>query len=591
MTCLVWRSPTTRRSARAVVVLLPVALVLVLGALVWWYAASRVSGPESAELSQAVDKRDARGVWFEEVSDAAGISFHHMRGPKSRYWFPEIMGAGAALFDYDGDADLDLYLVQGGDLDPSATDARGNVLYRNRGDGTFEDVTASTGVGDTSYGMGCTCGDFDGDGDVDLYVTNVGPNVLYRNDGNGSFTDVSVSAGVADPGWGTSAAFVDYDRDGDLDLFVVNYLTWSIAGELECASASGVRDYCKPNNYNSPAADTLYRNNGDGTFTDVSETSGIRKAFGNGLGVALGDFDADGFVDIYVANDGMENQLWINDGSGGFSNGALLAGCAVNVQGKAEAGMGVAALDVENDGDVDLFMTHLRDESNTFYINRGGWFDDATAMMGLSGPSIPSTGFGTGFADFDLDGHLDLYVANGRVGIWEPSPDPIDPYAEANQLFRGEDGGRFVEMFPQGGTNDSLLATSRGAVFGDVDGDGRVDVVVTNCGGPARLLRNITKRGYWVMFDVRDETGRVALGAAVMVEIDGKVQWRTVQRAYSYCSSNDPRAHFGLGGVQTVDVVKVRWPDGEVESFGSVEAGATYLLRKGSQSAERIKSN
>ncbi len=556
------------RSSRPLVVWAGVVAVAAAG--LWWWLI-------------AMPQRDARlheagSPWFEEVAVASGLAFRHERGPQ-RYLFPEIMSGGAGLLDYDGDGDLDAYMVQGGDLMPSGSAVAGNRLYRNRGDGTFEEVTVAAGTGDTGYGMGCTAGDYDGDGNTDLYVTNVGPNVLYRNRGDGTFEDVTDAAGVGHPGWGTSCAFVDYDTDGDLDLIVVNYVRWSIAVERECSGRGGGRDYCKPNNYNAPAPDTLYRNNGDGTFTDVSEPAGLRRAFGNGLGVACADYDLDGLPDIYVANDGMPNQLWINLGDGRFEDRALLAGCAVNRQGMAEAGMGVAAVDLDHDGDPDLFMTHLRDETNTFYRNDGGVFEDTSALTRLGAPSIPDTGFGMGFADFDHDGRLDLYVANGRVGRWDPTPNPADPYGERDQLYRGLDADRF-EPVGSSGSND--IDNSRAAAFGDCDNDGDIDILVVSNAGPVRLLRNEAGRsGHWVVFRVVNRAGSDALGATVQLQAGQRLQRRLVQSAYSYCASNDPRVHFGLAGETEVTSVIVGWPDGTQEAFGPFAADAIHELRRG----------
>ena len=278
--------------------------------------------------------------WFEEISAGAGIDFVHVRGREIRHWFPEIMSGGAAWCDYDGDGHLDLYLIQGGDLDPSMPNRLGNRMYRNLGGGRFSDATRETGLGDTGYGMGAACGDYDGDGDLDLYVTNVGANALYRNDGERGFANATAETGTGDPGWGAGAAFVDYDGDGDLDLFVVNYVDWSLEREIECSSGARRRDYCQPENYNAPGRDTLYRNDGEHGFTDVTRESGVWKAFGDGLGVLAEDLDLDGRPDLYVANDGDPNQLWINRGDGHFRDQALPAGAAVNLIGMAGAGMG-----------------------------------------------------------------------------------------------------------------------------------------------------------------------------------------------------------------------------------------------------------
>jgi len=519
--------------------------------------------------------------WFEEVASASGLDFEHIRARTIRYWLPEIMSAGAAWLDYDGDGDLDIYLVQGGDLDSIKPDSPGDRLYRNRGDGTFEDATNEAGLGDQHYGMGCAVGDYDADGDVDLYVTNVGPNVLYRNNGNGTFTDVTARAGVGDTGWGSSAAFVDYDDDGKMDLFVVNYIDWSPQREIECFAGGKERDYCHPSNYNAPATSVLYHNPGNGVFADVTRDAGISTAKGNGLGVTLGDFNQDGRVDIYVANDGTPNHLWINQGNGTFAERALLTGCAVNREGIAEAGMGVAAFDLENDGDLDLFKTHLRDETNIVYRNENGLFDDITALTGLGAPSLPYTGFGTGFADFDHDGELDVYVVNGRVGRAQKSL-AEDPFAEPNLLFKGLGNRRFEEIFPRGGTSTSFIETSRAAAFGDYDNDGDTDILIANNGGRVRLLKNqASHKGRWIMFRALNRHGLDAAGAMIGITASTGKQWRLVQVAYSYLSSNDPRVHFGLGQADRVNDIVVIWPGGRKEFFGSFPAGAVHLLREG----------
>lgn len=520
--------------------------------------------------------------WFDEVADLAGVDFTHVIAITQRYYFPEIMAGGVCLLDYDNDGFLDIYFVQGGDLVASTPNRPGNRMYRNKRDGTFENATDSTGTGDNGYGMGCTCGDYDADGDVDLYVTNVGPNVLYRNNGDGTFTDVTESAGVGDPGWGTSAAFGDYDGDGHLDLFVVNYLDWSPAREIDCLSEHDHREYCSPLNYKAPSSDTLYHNRGDGTFRDVTEPAGLRQAYGTGLGITYGDFNGDDRLDYYVANDAMANYLWINGGDQTFTDEAVLAGCALNRVGVAEAGMGVAAVDVNHDGLLDLFISHLRLETNSLYLNRGTWYDEATTVMGLGAPSIGFTGFGLGFADFDHDGNLDLYVANGRVNYFEPFFDPKSVYAEPNHLFKGLSDGRFEEVSPRGGTRELLVKSSRGAAFGDLDNDGDIDVVVANNGAKPHLLRNVAGgRGNWIMFRILNRQGQHALGAAVRVQIGSKQQWRQVQRAYSYCSSSDPRVHFGLGAALRVDEVLVRWPNGTREVFGPFPARASHECREG----------
>ena len=557
------------------------AMAVVLGAAVLATLLA-CDNDRAAKPSQEPDDRRA-DPWFEETAEAAGVDFVHDSGHLTEYYMPEIMSGGVAMLDYDGDGALDLYFIQGGSLNTGPANGKANRLYRNRGDGTFEDVTEAAGVGDLGYGMGVACGDYDADGDVDLYVTNVGPNVLFRNDGDGTFTDVSAQAGVNDTGWGASCAFLDFDGDGDLDLFVVNYLTWSRDREIDCYSIGGARnrDYCSPNNYRAPAPDVLYRNDDNGRFVDVSEASGLGAAFGNGLGIACADFDADGDTDVYVANDGTPNQLWINTGNGRFQDQALIRGCAVNRHGFAEAGMGVIAVDIEADGDLDLFMSHLANESNTCYLNNGGLFDDATAALGLSAPSWNYTGFGLGFFDFDHDGHLDLFLANGRVKMRRHRLDPHDPYAEPDLLFRGLPGGGFEEATPPGGTTRSLLGTGRAAAFGDIDNDGDIDIVQFNKDNRAYVLRNTAgNRGHWIMFHVLGRQGSLAVGATLRIRAAGKTYRRLVDPAYGYCTSNDPRIHCGLGSAAKVESVTVRWPTGTEESFGPFESGKVYVLRE-----------
>lgn len=540
--------------------------------------------PSSSPISQpAAQTLRPEAPWFEEVGLAAGITFRHVSGANGqRCWLPEIVCGGVGVLDYDADGWLDLYFVQSGEI-ATGSGAGGNRLYRNQGDGTFVDVTELAGVGDTGYGMGVACADYDQDGDVDLYVTNVGPNTLYRNNGDGTFSDVSVEAGAADPSFGASAAFVDIDGDRDLDLMVANYVAWSKSVELQCYSPQGPPDYCQPNNYRLPAPDTLLRNNGNGTFSDVSREVGLRAVFGNGLGLGCGDFNGDGRMDIFVANDSMANQLWLQTDQGTFVDESQYAGVALNMHGDAEAGMGVASIDLDHDGDLDLFMTHLRNESNTFYRNDGKFFEDQSDAMGFTTASWSSTGFGLGFADFDHDGNLDLYVANGDVLAPSTVAPDGDPYAQPNQLLRFVPGVGFREVLPSGGVAPSAALTSRGLALGDLDRDGDIDVVIANRDERPHVLRNLAgSRGNWVKFDVRDRDGRHAYHARVMLQTPGvAVAWRTVDTAYSYCSSSAAEVHFGLAKATVVESVTVVWPTGARETFGPFAANQTHTLREG----------
>jgi hypothetical protein len=536
------------------------------------------SSTTASDAAPAVASADP--VWFEESAAARGIRWTHRSGHRDRYLLPEIMGGGAALFDMDSDGDLDLYLVQSGSVTESGTKTPSNSLFRNRGDGTFEDVTAGSGADAPGYGMGVAAGDYDNDGDPDLLVTNFGPNVLLRNDGNGRFTDVTVAAGVGGRGWHTGAAFVDYDADGDLDIFVLRYINWTTATELSCFSLMGGADYCSPRNYDAPLSDVLYRNDGNGTFSDVSGSAGLHATFGNGLGLVVTDVNGDGRPDIFVANDAMPNQLWINDGNGRFIDRALVLGVAVDEDGAAKSGMGVDASDVDADGDPDLLVVNLDGESDSFFRNDSAFFSDATAAAGLRATSRPFTRFGTAFIDFDNDGTLDLYQANGRVGQ-QARRYTDDPYAEPSLLFRGLPGARFAEVAPRGGTATPLLASARAAAFGDIDNDGGVDIVVVNRDHAPYVLRNVVgSRGHWIAFRAVEPNGRDSFGARITMRAGGRTIAREVRAAYSYLASNDPRVHVGLDGHSRVVDVRVRWPNGEVQHFGEFPADQVITLRR-----------
>ncbi|MHC5112327.1 MAG: CRTAC1 family protein [Planctomycetota bacterium] len=557
----------------------PVVFVLLFGTGVFfWLKAGTVR--KSVQGAESESAGQVKAAWFEDVAAAQGLDFRHERGHIDKFYMPEIMAGGVGLIDFDNDGFLDVYFPQGGPIAGSERNRPGNRLYRNMGGKSFVDVTTTAGVADKSFSMGCACADFDNDGWTDIYVTNVGRNTLYHNNGDGTFSDVSLHAGVDDPGFGTSAAFVDYDRDGDLDLYVVNYIRWSADREVECLGASGKPGYCIPSAYAAPAADILYRNKGGGVFEDVSEVTGIAHVLGNGLGVACSDVTGDGVPEILVANDLSANFLWVHQADGGFVDEALAMGFAFNSDGQAEAGMGIDVQDVDGDGDMDAFLTHFLDQTNTFYLNEGRYFHDASARFGMSA-SLPFTGFGTALADFDNDGYLDAYVANGRVILGSNVQGAHEGYAEINQLFRGRPDGAWREILPRGGTLTPLVHSSRGAAFGDYDNDGDVDIFVLNNDDRPYLLRNIASTGNnWVMFQVVNGHGSDAIGAWIEIKFRGGRAHREVRSACGYCSSNDPRVHFGLGSSAIISKVTVTWTDGYREAFGPFPANQIIVLKR-----------
>jgi hypothetical protein len=561
---------------------------------------SLAAGVCLAACSMAPEQEPVSAPLFREAAQETGLVFEHFIGATGEFLMPEIMGAGVALFDYDNDGDLDVYLVQGTMLDRSKNESEaafpppsshwpGNRLFRNEirptGKLAFVDVTEEAGVGHVGYGMGVAAGDYDNDGDQDLFVTNVGPNVLYRNEGNGTFVEVT-SAGLDDPRWSTSASFLDYDNDGDLDLFFTNYVDFHPRNNKPCFDATGARDYCSPTVYR-PVPDRLFRNLG-GRFIDVSQAAGLGRAYGNGLGVTAADFNGDGFTDIYVANDGTANQLWMNNGDGTFSEEALMAGAAYNADGAAEAGMGVSAGDFDLDGDEDLFMTHLAQETNTLYVNDGrGRFRDETNRYGLGAVSRPFTGFGMQWFDYDLDGRLDLFIANGAVTIEERLRGKPYPFQQRNQLFHFDAKGMFADVTAQAGPAFALEEVSRGAAFGDVDLDGDVDIVVSNNNGPARLLLNEAVGGnQWVRVTLEGvESSRDAAGARVALLRAGKAAaWARVRADGSYLSASELTVTFGLDGQAGIEGVGVIWPGGGRERFAA-EAGRVNRMRQGAGEA------
>jgi hypothetical protein len=547
---------------------------------------------------------------FEDASTGTGLDFQHFFGATGSYFLPEILGSGVALLDYDGDGDLDVYILQGTILDKtkSLKDAifpppqqhwPGNRLFRNEliptGKLRFVDVTDQAGVGGNgAYGMGVAVGDYDNDGHPDILVTNFGRNILYHNNGDGTFTDVTKNAGLEAESFYASAAFLDYDRDGFLDLFITRYNTFTVAGNKKCYSFAGGREYCGPGDYPSLSS-KLYHNDGHGHFLDVSQKAGIAASAGNGLGVVCADFNGDGWIDIYVANDKTANHLWINQHDGTFKETGLISGAAYNGDGKALSGMGVTAADFDIDGDEDIFVTNLTGEQNTLYQNDGsGNFEDLTNVYGLGHTTLSSTGFGTSWFDYDNDGRLDLFVASGEVRTIDSQRGKAFPYRQKNQLYHNE-GKVFREVTDRAGPAFQVPGVGRGAAFGDIDNDGDIDIVVTNANGPVQLLLNqVGSRNHWLQALLQGvHTNRDAYGAIVILRRKGRPPIRRrVGTDGSYLSAHDPRVHFGLGTDAELkesppESLSVMWPDGYQESWEVRQSDRVMHLTEGQGKAVR----
>ena len=538
----------------------------------------------------------APAEWFSERAEESGLDFVHVNGASGRFFYPEILAPGVGLLDYDNDGDLDVYLAQGRPLGvpplPGATLPKGR-LFRNdlrvHADGTrelrFTDVTDQSGINANHFGLGVAAADIDNDGWVDLFLTHFETNQLWRNNGNGSFTDVSKSSGILDNSgrFAVSAAFLDYDRDGWLDLYVANNVNYTLQNETNCPNMAGARDYCPPQIYGGQP-DRLYRNTGRGRFVDVSAKALAGGKFGPALGVATADYNGDGWIDVFVANDGEENLLWLNQRDGTFRENALLAGAALTAEGRAEASMGVDAGDFDNDGDEDIFITELTGQGSNLYVNDGaGAFREVSAQSRLGQLSVPYTGWGTAWFDFDNDGWLDLLSVNGTIVAGSQATHAF-PYDQRKVLFRNQRDGRFEDVTKQAGADFERSESGRGAAFGDIDNDGDTDALVGNDGGRVRLLiNNIGNQHHWLGLRlVGNQTGRDMLGARVAVMRDGTTLWRRARSDGSYASANDPRVLVGLGESASVPVIKVRWPSGREEEWAGVPIDRWTTLQEGS---------
>jgi hypothetical protein len=531
---------------------------------------------------------------FEEIS-SSGIDFRHEMSQNSNKYLPETMGGGVALLDFDNDGDLDIFFTNGARIDdPMPPGGRPdksapkyfNRLYRNDGGWKFTDVTIKAGLSgaNSGYGMGVAVGDIDNDGFPDLYVTAYGGNTLYRNRGDGTFEDITSKAGVAASGWSSSAGFFDYNNNGKLDLFVCRYLDWTFENNIHCGERSPEgRAYCHPDNFKG-AANILYRNNGDGAFTDVSKEAGIADPNGKGLGVAFADYDADGWTDIYVANDSIMSFLYRNKGNGTFEEVALLAGAGYNEDGKPFAGMGVDFADYDNDGRPDIFVTNLSQETYALYRNLGnGAFQYMTSRTGVGHATRPYSGWSTKFIDYDNDGWKDIFVTQGHVldtiGRTAPNLQYLQP-----PLLLHNDRGNFTRVPPAtAGAAFNASKPGRGAAFGDLDNDGKVDIVVSNIGQAPTLLRNASgAANHWLTLRLQGKrANRDGIGCRVKVTLpSGKSQYYEAHTASGYLSASDRRLTIGMGAESVAAQIEIRWPGGRVQNLAAVKADRVLTVQE-----------
>ena len=537
----------------------------------------------AASLAVILNYIPAANVQFNDITTTSGITFKHALSTEKKY-IAESMSGGVALFDYDNDGYLDIFFVNSLTVELfKANKKTRSVLYRNNRDGTFSDVTDKARVGDVGWGMGCAVGDFNNDGFDDLYVTSIGPDHLFKNNGNGTFTDVTQKAGVSDPRFSTGAAFLDYDNDGRLDLFVTNYVGFNMDnlptfGEGPICQFKGVPVQCGPRGLPG-AGDSLFRNNGDGTFTDVSKKAGVADSRGYyGLDVVSSDFDGDGWIDIFVANDSTPNFLYHNNGNGTFSEIGFESGTALDKNGNEQGCMGVTLGDYDHDGLLDLFITNFDDEYNVLYRNAGkGSFVDVSYEAGVAMISLPYVGWGTRFFDYDNDGWPDLFVANGHAYPQR------DRYRQRKLLYRNNHDGTFSEVAAQFGSALMEERASRGTAFGDIDNDGDVDIVVNDLDSAPQLLRNDGgSRNNWILVKtIGAKSNRNGIGARVKVVSGDLIQLDEVRSGGSYISQNDFRLHFGLEKRTSVDRIEVRWPSGAVDTLTNVSVNKIVTVKEG----------
>jgi hypothetical protein len=553
-----------------------------------WIALAALAPAAAVSLQRS---QASEAGFFADVTNASGIHFIHQASPTSRKYLVESMGSGVAVFDFNNDGLLDIFLVNGAALvdpmpagrQPDKTDPRfWNRLYRNNGDGTFTDVTVAAGVRGSGYGMGAAAADYDNDGHTDLYVTNVNGNILYHNNGDGTFTEVTDRAGVRSGGWSAGALFIDYDRDGLLDLIVARYLKWDFIADIWCGERRpGFRAYCHPDQF-QPVTHLVFHNEGGGRFSDRSAETGIAQFRGKGLGIAMNDYDGDGWPDVFIANDSFPQQLFHNRKDGTFEEVALELGVAYDSDGRSFSGMGVDFSDYNNDGWPDIFVNALASQRYALFRNGRGAFDYVSESNGVGEASILHSGWGVKFIDFDNDGRKDLFVGQGHVMDNIELTQPQMRYLEPALLLRNA-GPRFVDVTAQAGQGVGKPRAARGVAFGDLNNDGRVDIVMNCNNQPAVILENRTQSSnHWLIIDtVGTHSNRDGIGAAIRLMADsGDTQYAVVSTGASYLSSNDKRVHFGLGASKKVKLLEITWPSGKTQRLENIAADRILTVRE-----------
>ena len=523
-------------------------------------------------------------VQFVNIASEAKVAFKHENGATPQKYMPETMAGGSMILDYNNDGWPDIFFVNGGSFaDKQRAAGARHRLYRNNKDGTFTDVTAASGIGVSGFGMGACSADYDNDSWPDLFITSVGGNRLYHNNGNGSFTDVTDKAGVGSRLWSASCAFGDIDNDGYVDLYVTNYVDFGLQNNKYCVLSGDTRVYCHPNVYNG-VPDILFHNNGDGTFKDVTRAAGIYRPDGKGLGVVFGDYDSDGWIDIYVANDSTPNFLFHNKGKGVFEEVGLLAGVAVGSDGQALAGMGTDMGDVDGDGLLDIFVTNLDRQTHNLYRNLGkGLFADVTFESGVGEATLPYVGFGAVFVDYDNDADLDLAIANGdvidNVSLFRDSTS----YEQRKLLLQNDGTGKFKDVGPTSGPGFALKKPGRSLSAADIDNDGDLDLLIGNVGQTADLLRNDggNKNNSLLIRTLGSKSNRDGIGARLKLTVAGKILLQEVKAGSSYLSQSDLRVHFGMGKATRADRLEIRWPTGAVEMVQDIEANQILTITEG----------